>query len=256
MITAVYAIGLLSGVHCVGMCGGIVSSLSLSMAKESTIRQKTLILLYYNTGRIGSYVLAGALLGSAGGLLAEYSTLSITISRFLAGLMIIAMGLYLTGWWRGLAYLERFANTILWRHLQGFSKHFIPVKWPHQAIMLGALWGWLPCGLVYSTLALAAVSGGWRQAALCMAAFGLGTLPSLMIAGLFSTRIRSLVAKPEFRISAALLVTMFGLWTLAAPWVTAWYPGHEIHQGHSSLYGDSAARQTSSHNLKYKSSDT
>lgn len=216
-LTSAFLIGLLGSVHCVGMCGGIVNALSFAMPEEKRgIHQAAPILLLYNLGRISSYCLAGALLGSIGWWLLTSGKQAGPALRLLAGLMMIAMGLYLAGWWRGLTYLERLGGY-LWKYLQPIGKRLMPVTKPWQALLLGALWGWLPCGLVYSTLTLSISAADWRYSTLIMLSFGLGTLPTMLLTGVLAHRVRAWAQKSVVRNAAALLVMGFGVWTIA--WV-------------------------------------
>jgi hypothetical protein len=170
----------------------------------------------YNLGRIFSYCLAGALLGAIGWWLFIAGKQAGPALRLLAGFMMIAMGLYLAGWWRGLVYLEKLGGYV-WKYLQPVGKRLMPVTKPWQALLLGSLWGWLPCGLVYSTLTLSISAADWRYSTLIMLSFGLGTLPVMLLTGVFAHRVRGWVQKTMVRNIAALLVIGFGVWTIA--WV-------------------------------------
>ena len=206
---ALFLIGFLGGTHCVGMCGGIVSALSMGAGSRPSLH------LAYNLGRIISYGLAGAIAGALGGAsLALSGQLPVRIILFvLANLMLVALGLYLTGVTRALAFTERFGQK-LWRHLQPLSRRYLPARSVAQAFPLGLLWGWLPCGLVYSALITALTSGSALHGAGLMLAFGLGTLPNLLLAGLLAARLNEYAAKPVVRLTAGLLVLAFGLWGL------------------------------------------
>jgi len=208
---ALFLIGLLGGTHCVGMCGGIVGALSMGAGK------RPLLHLAYNFGRIISYALAGAIAGTLGGAsLALSDQLPVRIILFiLANLMLIALGLYLVGITRALALTERLGQK-LWRRLQPLTKHFLPARTAAQAFPLGLLWGWLPCGLVYSALVTALTSGSAGRGAGVMLAFGLGTLPNLLLAGLLAVRLKDYAARPVVRITAGLLVLGYGMWGLFA----------------------------------------
>ena len=208
---ALFLIGLLGGTHCIGMCGGIVGALSLGGTARPSLH------LAYNAGRIVSYALAGAIAGALGGAsLALSGQLPVRIVLFvLANLMLVALGLYLMGASRALAFSERFGQK-LWRHLQPLSRRFLPARTVAQAFPLGLGWGWLPCGLVYSALVTALTSGSALRGAAMMLAFGAGTLPNLLLAGLLAVRLNEYVAKPVVRLSAGLLVLAFGLWGLFA----------------------------------------
>lgn len=206
---ALFLIGLLGGTHCIGMCGGIVGALSMGSGS------RPLLHLAYNFGRIVSYGAAGAIAGALGGAgLALSGQLPLRIALFVAtNLMLVALGLYLMGVTRALAFSERLGQR-LWRRLQPLSKRFLPARTVAQAFPLGLLWGWLPCGLVYSALVTALTSGSAVRGAGLMLAFGVGTLPNLLLAGLLATRLNEYAAKPVVRITAGMLVLSFGLWGL------------------------------------------
>ena len=206
---ALFLIGLLGGTHCIGMCGGIVGALSMGSGSRQLLQ------LAYNFGRIVSYGAAGAIAGALGGAgLALSGQLSLRIALFVAAnLMLVALGLYLMGVTRALAFSERLGQR-LWRRLQPLSKRFLPARTVAQAFPLGVLWGWLPCGLVYSALVTALTSGSAFRGAGLMLAFGVGTLPNLLLAGLLATRLNEYAAKPVVRITAGMLVLSFGLWGL------------------------------------------
>ncbi|WP_160153087.1 sulfite exporter TauE/SafE family protein [Microbulbifer sp. ALW1] len=207
---AALAIGFFGSSHCIGMCGGISGALGLAVPGQRTAWPR---LLGYSTGRVASYTLMGLLVGTLGAYLATDIAAGLAPLRVLAGLMLIAMALYLADWWRGLVWLER-GGSLLWKLVQPLSRQLLPVNSTPQAVALGALWGWLPCGLVYSALAFALAQGNSYQAALAMLAFGLGTVPAVMATGVAAARLRTLVQKPGVRLLMALLVLLFGLWTL------------------------------------------
>lgn len=216
-----FLVGLLGGVHCVGMCGGIVAALSLGLPSrpgQGPARNLPLTLAY-NLGRIASYTVAGALFGGIGALAVQASGLrsAQTVLLVVASLFMVALGLYLAGWWRGLTRVEQ-VGARLWRYLEPLGRRLLPVRTPARALMLGALWGWLPCGLVYSVLVWAISSGDAISGALLLLSFGLGTLPNLLAMGLFSNWISAQVRKPWVRQLAGVLVAGFGLWTLVALW--------------------------------------
>ena len=213
---AVFLIGLLGGVHCAGMCGGIVSALSLQMpGAAGRSAPAWSIHLAYNFGRIASYAIAGALIGALGSLgLLLNNWLPVQLGLYVAAnLMMVALGLYLTGLTQTLAFTER-AGQWLWRRVQPVTKRFLPVRGAVQAFPLGMLWGWLPCGLVYSVLTMTLVSGSAARGAATMLAFGLGTLPNLMLAGLLLARFRNVVQGRAVRLASGLIVLGFGVWGL------------------------------------------
>ncbi|WP_373185689.1 sulfite exporter TauE/SafE family protein [Halopseudomonas sp.] len=217
------ALGLLGGGHCIGMCGGLMGALTMSIPAQQR-KGWTLwrILLGYNLGRISSYATAGALIGSLGWLAQDLGLGMIL--RTIAGLLMIAMGLYLANWWSGLTRIERVGRG-LWRHIEPQARKLLPVTSAPRALALGALWGWLPCGLVYSTLIWASSHGNGILSAALMLTFGLGTLPTLMATGLMAERMLAFLRNRKVRVTAALLVILFGIWTLPGPH-KAWLMGH------------------------------
>ena len=215
---AVFLIGLLGGVHCVGMCGGIVSALTVQVrlpGQANPARREWPLHLAYNLGRIGSYTAAGAAMGAIGtvGMLFN-DILPVQLALYVAAnLMLVALGLYLTGFTRALSGVERLGQR-LWARIQPLTRRFLPARSVAQAFPLGVLWGFLPCGLVYSVLATALVTGSAERGAALMLAFGLGTLPNLLLAGMLLTRLRDVVRNQAVRTGAGLVVLAFGVFGL------------------------------------------
>jgi hypothetical protein len=160
-------------------------------------------------------VLAGALVGAIGGLgTAFVPVASLQLGFYVfANLMLVALGLYLMGFTRILAVTERL-GLLLWNRIRPLSARFLPVRSFGRALQLGLLWGWLPCGLVYSVLATAMVAGSAGRGALAMLIFGLGTLPNLLLAGMLLSRFRRFAQAPAARLISGLLVLGFGVWGL------------------------------------------
>lgn len=211
-IIAVFFVGLLGGVHCLGMCGSIVGILTGQLPKHGA---RWPFHLAYNSGRILSYTVAGLLVGAIGqaGLLLRDKVPIQHLLFALSSLMLIALGLYLAGIWGWVKHIER-VGSVLWQRIQPLTRPLLPVATPARALLLGTLWGWLPCGLVYSVLVTALASGHAQSGAMIMLAFGLGTLPNLMIIGLFWERCRHWVQSPRVRLFAGLMVMAFGIYGL------------------------------------------
>ncbi|KAB7628194.1 sulfite exporter TauE/SafE family protein [Alkalilimnicola sp. S0819] len=225
-LTAALLVGLLGSGHCLGMCGGIASALGMSAQRPSRLAGLGLNLLY-NLGRISSYAIAGALVGALGGWLGTLLNLpawSIAL-RLMTGLVLIAIGLQLATAWRGLRHME-VAGARLWRLLSPLARRLLPVRHPLQAWAAGMVWGWLPCGLVYSMLLTAAVSGGPAQGAGVMFAFGAGTLPAMVLVGSAAHSLRRWSNHRGLRRGAGVLIVFFGLWTLATPLMALSGGGH------------------------------
>lgn len=210
---AVFLIGLLGGVHCVGMCGGIVSA--LSGPQPGRDGAGLAVHLAYNLGRITTYLVTGGIVGALGSASLLFNEwLPVQISLYvLANVMLVALGLYLCGITRVLQPLERLGHAV-WRRIQPLGKGLLPVRrWP-AAYPVGLLWGLIPCGLTYSVLSAALVSGSAAHGAALMLAFGLGTLPNLLLAGMALVRLRSVTRHPALRIGSGLLVAAFGVYGL------------------------------------------
>jgi sulfite exporter TauE/SafE len=212
-----FLVGLLGGVHCVGMCGGIVSSLTFGLPQNKQRQLSGMIpfQLAYNLGRITSYVVAGAIMGGMGMLLAQLMPINIAqrMLLVLAGIFMILLGFYLSGWWMVLTRVERIGSH-LWQRLEPISRRLLPVQSPRQALIIGIIWGWIPCGLVYSMLITAVSSGSaWGGAGL-MLAFALGTLPNLLAMSMLAGAVARLARSSTARTIAGISVIMFGLYSL------------------------------------------
>ncbi len=216
LITAVM-VGFLGGVHCLGMCGGVVGALTFSLDPKVQASWWRMLpyQMAYNVGRISSYVLIGGLFGFMGASIGSIVTF-LPVQQFLqviAGLFMIALGLYLGGWWFGVVVIERLGQAI-WQKLTPYTKRLGAVKTIPQAWLYGLIWGWLPCGLVYSMLIMAMSSGGATDGALIMLAFGLGTLPNLLLMGVFAFYFTKLARNLWVRRFAGLSVILMGGWQL------------------------------------------
>jgi len=215
-IASALLIGLGGSAHCIGMCGGIGAALGMA-----TSRQRWLLICNYQLGRIAGYAALGGIFGAVvqlfGATLQPWVPAFGVWLRALAGLMIIAMGLYVGSWWFGLTKLERL-GTGVWRRLQPLTKNLLPPRNIGAAFTLGAAWGLLPCGLIYSTLSWAAARGNALESAELMAIFGLGTLPSMLLTTIGGQQIQTRMQQPWIRKIAALLLIGLGIATLVAPW--------------------------------------
>lgn len=210
-----FVLGLLGGVHCVGMCGGIVAALAFRPARPAA-RPAWRLQLGYNAGRVASYTLAGAAAGLVGGLgtlLDRLLPLQVAL-YVLANVLLVLLGLYLAGYGNTVPRLEA-AGGAVWRFAQSHGLTLRPANTPRGAIATGLAWGWIPCGLVYSALALALLSGGPAAGAAVMLAFGLGTLPNLLASGALAGKLRRAVRDRRWRMAAGAVVVVMGLVGLA-----------------------------------------
>ena len=210
LLTALLA-GLLGGVHCVGMCGGIVAAFSFR-ADGSTPPLR--MHLAYNLGRVASYTIFGALAGALGASLKLTGFVPVqTLLYVLAQAVMILLGLYLAGLNQWVLVFER-AGGALWRAVKPLFQKLLPVTSLPQAVLAGMAWGWLPCGLVYSVLVSALAAGSAPSGAALMLAFGLGTLPNLIGMGLFARQLQPFMQQLWLRRAAGLMVASFGVWGL------------------------------------------
>jgi len=210
-----FVVGLLSALHCIGMCGGIVGALSFSLPAgvRGDVQRLLAFLLAYNTGRVASYAFAGAAFGSLGEVLTGGHTWLHDVLRWFAALLMVGIGFYIAGWFPRFSLIERVGEPI-WRYLEPLGRSLMPVDSLMQAGLYGAVWGWLPCGLVYTMLISTPALGGPLAGALYMALFGMGTLPVLIVAGLFTGRLYRFTSDRRFQVLSGLVVVALGLFTL------------------------------------------
>jgi sulfite exporter TauE/SafE len=224
-LAAVFMVGLLGSVHCAGMCGGIVSAFSAAPARAFPVAvialrrapsAALLRVLAYNSGRIASYAAAGALAGGLAGAARALVGLAVieSIGYWLANLMLVVLGLYLMDAWRGLAQLEQLGRSA-WRRIEPVTALLLPLDSPLKLVAMGALWGWLPCGMVYSVLLTAMMSGSALSGAAVMLAFGLGTLPMLLSMGMLGAQLRGWIQRRSVRVASGLVVFGFGVLGMA-----------------------------------------
>lgn len=236
-VFSAFIIGLLGSGHCLAMCGGITTMLTSAIDNPSTqpitqaseqgdiavnvistpsscspqTTRLTLVFLYH-FGRIASYCLIGAIVGFTGSIAAKNIGLPIAGLRLVAAIFVILLGLYIGQWLLWLNKVESLGKG-LWRYLSPLAKHVIPVDSAKKALGLGALWGWLPCGLVYSTLTWALASGSSLTGATIMFFFGLGTLPALIALSLGISSIKNLLVNTVFRKIMAISLITYGIYS-------------------------------------------
>lgn len=211
LVFTAFTMGLLGGVHCAAMCGGIVGAVSLRVGRPGIGLQ-----LSYNTGRIASYAAAGTLVGAMGSIGVFVSGLlpAQMLLFVVANALVMLLGLHIAGWGRLVLALESL-GAFAWYAVRPLGSRLLPADTPSRAVKLGLIWGWIPCGLVYSALALALVSGSSWRGTVVMLAFGLGTLPNLLVTGLAAQRVRPALGLPWVRSLAGTLVFTLGVVGLA-----------------------------------------
>jgi len=216
-----FVMGLFSSMHCIGMCGSIIGTLTLSLSPDIRNNKALLLpfVLNYNLGRITSYTLAGGLAGLVGMLMImPFGELhGHRILQLLSALVMMGAGLYIAGWFPRFAYIEKI-GVYFWKKIEPFGRKLIPVKTHTQAYLFGIVWGWLPCGLVYSALALASTAGDVAKSALLMLAFGAGTLPAVMGVGIMTNILTRLSRTQRFKQLIGLFMIVLAL-LAALPWL-------------------------------------
>ena len=208
-----FLLGFFGGTHCVGMCGGLSSAFALQLPPH--LNRLGLIVLL-NLGRISSYVLIGLIVGLVGQI-----GISLDDTRWLqnglyvaANILLLLLGLYLAGLSTAATQIERIGRPI-WKRLNPILNRLLPIKSVPACFGVGMLWGWLPCGLVYSASLYALGSGNAVQGGLYMLAFALGTLPNLVAMGVFAAQLKTLLQRRAIRLCAGLLVAGWAVFRLA-----------------------------------------
>lgn len=181
-LLSAFLVGLLGSSHCLGMCGGL--SMALGLHSRGVSR-----LLGYQFGRLSSYTLLGALLGGSSSLLLQQQPQLLPWLRLFSALLVIMMGLHVLRLWSLIPRIEAIGGR-LWRLISPAANKALTAQFPASSILIGALWGWLPCGLVYSMASWSLSSASSSQGALVMLFFGLGTLPAMLSAAFFSQQLR------------------------------------------------------------------
>ncbi|MGO8994696.1 MAG: sulfite exporter TauE/SafE family protein [Polyangiaceae bacterium] len=214
LVLSALVMGLLGSTHCVVMCGGVVTVLHGGLTQLGRTQRSAAarLALGYNAGRIASYSAAGAVAGAFGALVDRVPALhgAELGLRLCAGIFMVGLGLYLAGAWRRFALIER-AGLPLWAHIEPVARKLLPVRTLPASLALGALWGWMPCGLVYAALGLALGTGSAAGGALAMVAFGFGTLPTLLTMGALASRVALFLRVAWVRRAAGAVVVAFGL---------------------------------------------
>lgn len=226
LITALL-MGLMGSTHCVGMCGGMAGALSLPLSKTDFSTLKKLSIQFcFSLGRLLGYGIAGYIAGSFSWVfLSFFGEGYINILRITAGIFMIFVGLFLANWWNGLARLESLGLG-LWQKISPIIGTFTPADTLNKALVIGFLWGWLPCGLVYSMLVFSISSGNGIHGAGMMLMFGLGTMPAVIGMGMLAEKVMRQLQRAIIKNFMGVMVIVFGLWTI---WVAVASDLHALH---------------------------
>ena len=205
---AAITLGLLGSSHCLVMCGGISAALGLGTAPE----RRSLMVLLFQVGRVATYMLLGAGLGTLAAGFAGLYDMAFPLLRLLSALLLVSMGLTIANWWPGLVWLER-AGQVLWKKIHPMALRHMPVRATPDALILGLYWGFLPCGLIYTALAWTSSTGDPIRSGMLMGLFGLGTTPAMFATGLAAQRLMAILQAQRLRQIAGMLLVIAGTWT-------------------------------------------
>lgn len=209
LLTA-FLLGLSGAGHCLVMCGGIAAG--IGSQQQNAIRP-----IWFNTGRIMTYCLAGIFVASIGFWLKEQHQWLMYTLRSLAGVLLILMGLYVARWTLWLTRIEQLGQYI-WKPIQPLVAPLIQSNSNLAAIKLGMLWGFLPCGLIYSTLSWVGANQTPLMGGLAMLFFGLGTLPAMLTSSYAAKTLLMMMRKNWIKQTSGGLLILYGLWTIASVW--------------------------------------
>lgn len=203
--------GLLGSGHCLAMCGGVASSLTLAVKDKSQVKRYTLL---YNLGRTLSYCIAGAL---AAGISQQFASRSTTFSfalSVLSGVFMILVGLYIMRLTFSLNWIEKVGKFAIWQHLVKLNKRLLPVNSNAKALAYGMLWGWLPCGLVYSALLFSISMQSAVYGASFMLLFAIGTLPAMVGLAFAADKFKQILNHNAVRMVFGNIFIFYGLYLL------------------------------------------
>ncbi len=227
-----FNLGLISSLHCIAMCGGIITLLMRQAADEQSSKKQLLgFSLLYNLGRISSYTLAGIVAGVFGAtfiqVFQDYK--AHFYLQLIAALVLIMIALNILGIALFTRRLES-VGQLLWSKLQLLGRKLAPLNSPLKIFSFGMVWGWLPCGLVYSALLYSMTTADPTHAAVAMLCFGLGTLPSMLSAGYLFEYLQQLSSKKQLRVLSALLLIVIAISLPVSSWYFSNHHDHGSHQ--------------------------
>lgn len=218
-LSAALVAGVAGSIHCVAMCGGLAAALGMRSRASPAVAQRDAWL--YHCGRLSGYAVAGALFGLMGATVVSTVDLPLVAAsaRIAAGVLLMLAALKVLFGWNLLSSIE-YAGARYWRALQPIARRALGASGMTRSLTVGLLWGWLPCGLVYSMLAFAALSGDSLRGASVMLAFGLGTLPAMLTSSVFAARLGQVARQRGTRQLGGILLLLFGFWIAlsALPW--------------------------------------
>ena len=233
-LSLAFLLGLGSSLHCIGMCGGIISAMSYVPSPAASVKTSSRVYLVgaYNIGRIASYMIAGAIVGVMSSLVfVNTNGIAYLLLQSVASIFLLALGFHIAGLLPQLKSIETLGSHF-WNLLKPLAGRLLPADSVVKGIAAGMIWGWLPCGLVYSVLAWTMSAADPLLGGLYMLAFGAGTLPSMILTGLFSNSIFSLARRNSARKIAGLLIVAMGLASFYLNLQPLIWPAGSQHEHH------------------------
>ena len=237
-LSAAFTAGLAGSAHCFAMCGALAGAFGMrsnshppsrnTNAGNVAIPTRALAnALPYQLGRLSGYTAAGAISGVLGATLQSVLNLASVGAalRIASGVLLLLIALRMLSPWNPLRWLETLGARF-WRSLQPLTRKTTTLSGNTRAIALGFLWGWLPCGLVYSMLMFAALSGQAASGAAILLAFGLGTLPAMLLSSALASSTQQFLRSRWPRFASGALLLGFGIWMI---WASLPAAGHVHH---------------------------
>ena len=218
-----FSLGLLSTPHCAAMCGSLVGALLMGSRNSGDMQSPLVSVFLFGSGKLLAYAALGGIAGLGGLALTGALAGPGMVLRALSALLMIGIGLYIAGWWRGIARLES-AGARLWQPLLRRVRR-LPLDRTGSKLLAGTAWGLLPCGIVYSMLGMALATADLLKGSLLMASFGLGTMPFVLSAGGVMKAAQGMLNSPLVRQLAGGAMIVMGLATL----FMLNMPGQHVH---------------------------
>jgi hypothetical protein len=224
-LSAAFIAGIAGSAHCFAMCGSLAGA--FGMRARAVGGGAFGNALSYHVGRLSGYTVAGAICGLLGATLQAVLDLARIGSwlRIASGVLLLLIAFRILSPWNPLRWLETLGAKF-WRQLQPITQKTGALDGRTQAVALGFLWGWLPCGLVYSMLLFAALSGNAFEGGAILLAFGLGTLPAMLTSTVLASQVQGLLRNRWPRFASGVLLLLLGAWMI---WISLPAAEHVHH---------------------------
>jgi hypothetical protein len=206
---AALVMGIAGGAHCVAMCGGVATA-ACGTSCTKTLGARASHSIAFHAGRVVTYAAFGALAGALGAIPLAFVPFEVArlALRVVAAVLLLGLGLHLTGLDSFFVRIESIGAPV-WSRVAPLARKLLPVRSAKHAVLLGAAWGFVPCGLVYAALSLALGAGSIAGGAFTMFAFGLGTLPVMVaLTTIASDLARRLASGWGRRVAGAIILVL------------------------------------------------